>query len=134
EDGPAWQVAPPTLNVNGKGGVTDRVPGQNPALRQLAFHPVIVNNQVLIADHRSVASYHLATGKLRFRYTLADIEAGIDAKVALPRFTLSADHERAYVRLGKPGMGTNEKGASYLVCLDLKDHAVAKLGSERELW
>lgn len=130
EDGPAWRVPLPALNAR------DAPPDRAQASRRAAFHPVIVNHQVLIADHRSVVSYHLTTGKELFRYEskapgLADVVPGIDAKIALPRFTLSADHERAYVTLGKLGMGPNQEAASWLVCLDLKQPDAAK---KRELW
>lgn len=112
EDGPAWRVALPATKE-----------------RKPAFHPIIVNNQVLIADHRSVVSYHLTTGKELFRFVPKGLD--IDARHAAGRFTLSADHDRAYVRLGKPGIGPNDKPASYLICIDLTEPGVAR---ERELW
>src|SRR5207249_4794266 len=98
------------------------------------FHPVIVSDQVLLADHRSVISFHLKTGKELFRFELKgaglrDPGPGIDADIALPRFTLTADRERAYVRLGRLHHGLDARGRprkgsaldepSYLVCLDL---------------
>jgi outer membrane protein assembly factor BamB len=118
EDGPAWRVPLPDL---GKAS-------------RLAFHPVIVHNQVLIADHRSLVSYHLATGKIAFRYVHDDILKEIGTGVTSPRFTLSADGERAYVRLGRPGIGPGRSTPSYLVCIDLTQSGVARSGSERELW
>lgn len=136
EDGPAWRVALPTLNRNAK----ERPPDRFSLVRRLAFHPLIVNDQVLIADQRSVVSYHLKTGKELFRYDLktaglSDPGPGIAASIHMPRFTLSADHERAYVRLGCLSVGPTKEGdrdeGSYLVCLDLTDPAVHK---KRELW
>jgi outer membrane protein assembly factor BamB len=138
EDGPAWRAALPPLSVAGKENLSP--PERGSLLRRVAFHPVIVNHQVLIADHRSVVSYQLTTGKELFRYDLKtagliDVGTGIDAKIALPRFTLSVDQERAYVRLGRPG-ATPKKAAdgddaSYLVCLDLTQPEANK---KRELW
>ncbi len=136
ENGPAWRVPLPTLNRHGK----DPPPDRFSRLRRMAFHPIIVNEQVLIADHRSVVSYHLKTGKELFRYDLktaglSDPGPGIDADMHMPRFTLSADHERAYVRLGRLSVGPKKEGdrddASYLVCLDLSESAVNK---KRERW
>ena len=95
---------------------------------------------MLLADHRSVVSYHLGTGKELFRFDLktaglSDPGPGVDAKILLPRFTLSADHDRAYVRLGplgvRPTKGPAKAEASYLVCLDLTQPHVAK---PRLLW
>ena len=128
EDGPAWRV--PLASYAERGSL----------VRGVAYHPIIVNEQVLIADHRSVVSYHLKTGKEAFRYDLKaaglrDPGAGIDAEVRLPRFTLSADHERVYARLGGLRIGPRKNGeasdASYLVCLDLTEPGKNK---PRELW
>ncbi len=135
EDGPTWRVKLPTLARAGTEPLVERAT----PLRSLAFHPVIVNQQILIADHRSVISYHLTTGKELFRYDLKtagliDPGVGLDAKLLLPRFTLSADQERAYVRLGRHEIGARnleKAGASYLVCLDLTQPERAK---KRELW
>ena len=132
QDGPSWRVKLPVLAKNGS-------PERNLG-RGVAFHPLIVNEQVLIADHRSVVSYHLKSGMEAFRYDLKnaglqDPGPGIDDAVRLPRFTLSADHERAYVRLGGMKVGANKDGdkdeASYLVCLDLTEPGRLK---KRELW
>jgi hypothetical protein len=133
EDGPAWRVALPSLGPKGK----DALPNRDTLRRSVAFHPVIVNNQVLIADHRSVVSYHLITGKELFRFDLKaaglyDPGPGIDKAVKLPRFTLSADGERAYVRLGQMGVTPKKTvDPSYLVCLDLTQPERDK---KRELW
>ncbi|MBI3821700.1 MAG: PQQ-binding-like beta-propeller repeat protein [Planctomycetes bacterium] len=132
EDGPAWRVPLPSLHADGK----DALPDRGPATRRAAFHPIIVNNQVVIADQRSVISYDLTTGRENFHYHskavgLADLPPGVDVKAKMPRFTLTADHERAYVRLGRLGIGPKNDAASYLVCLDLTEPGVDK---KRELW
>jgi outer membrane protein assembly factor BamB len=130
EDGPAWRVPLPALFD---------APERSSLTRRAAFHPVIVNEQVLIADHRSVVSHHLTTGKPLFRFDLKSaklVDPGpIHDEDRLPRFTLSADRSRAYVRLGRLGIGpkiTGDKGQpSYLVCLDLSQPSVDK---NRLLW
>lgn len=138
EDGPAWRVALPPLAVAGKEKPSP--PELGSLLRRVAFHPVIVNHQVLLADHRSLVSYQLTTGKELFRYDLKtagliDPGPGIDAKITLPRFTLSVDQERAYVRLGRlgatPKKAADGDDASYLVCLDLTHPEANK---KREVW
>ena len=139
EDGPAWSVALPSLKLTSKDG--PRPVGSGSA-RRAAFHPVIVNNQVLIADHRSVVSYHLATGKEHFRYDLKaaglhepPLPYGRGSVIALSGFTLSVDHERAFVRLGalklKPKKQIEPTVESHLVCLDLTQPDIEK---KRELW
>jgi outer membrane protein assembly factor BamB len=133
EDGPAWRVKLPSLTKAGRESPVER----GSLTRNVAFHPIIVQQQVLIADHRSVMSYHLTTGRELFRYDLkeaglSDPGPGLDANVAMPRFTLSADDRRAYARLGQYSVGAaNGKSASYLVCLDLTEPAAAR---KRELW
>jgi outer membrane protein assembly factor BamB len=127
DDGPAWRVPLPTLAAMGKEPPTDR----GSLVRRLAFHPIIIKDQVLIADHRSVISYHLTTGKELFRYALPNVAPTLDPTVTMPRFTLSADRERAYVRLGAAGIGPKTDGASWLVCLDLTEPERKK---PRELW
>ncbi|MBI2808401.1 MAG: PQQ-binding-like beta-propeller repeat protein [Planctomycetes bacterium] len=138
EDGPAWSVSLPPLNrpENGKAAPTTR----GSLARAAAFHPVIVGTQVLIADHRSVISYHLTTGRELFRYDLKaaglpDPGPGIDPTVAVPRFTLSADPRRAYIRLGAMTLGAKKEGENaeptWLICLDLTEPAMVK---KRELW
>jgi cellulose synthase operon protein C len=133
EDGLPWRAALPSLAPKGK----DALPDRGTLRRGMAFHPVIVNDQVLIADHRSVVSYHLITGKELFRFDLKtaglyDPGPGIDKAAKLPRFTLSVDGDRAYVRLGRVGVTPKTAvDASYLVCLDLTQPERDK---KRELW
>lgn len=132
EDGPTWRVKLPTVSK-------ETVPDRMTPKRSLAFHPVVVNHQVLIADHRSLVSHHLTTGKEMFRFDLKsarlqDPGAGLVAKVPLPRFTLAADHERAFVRLGRQAIGPRNAEAtneSYLVCIDLTEPERDK---KRLLW
>jgi outer membrane protein assembly factor BamB len=138
DEDPAWRIALPSLASSGR--ATDSPPDRASLARRAAFHPVLIDNQLLIADHRSVVSYQLKTGKQLFRYDLKaagliDPGPGINAKIARPRFTLSADHDRAYVRLGAlvmtPKKEAEKSGATYLVCLDLTQPDKQK---PRELW
>ena len=125
EDGPTWRVKLPALKTG--------------LARGPMFHPVIVRQQILIADHRSVVSYHLHTGKELFRFDLrlaglSDPGPHADVGASSPRFTLTADAERVYARLGPTPMGSRNgerPGASYLVCLDITEPAQAK---NREVW
>ena len=132
EDGPTWRIKLPLLDAAGK-AARHSINGA-----AAIFHPVIVNDQVLIADHRSVVSYHLKTGKELFRYSLKAAgltDLGPDPQIAMPRFTLTADRDRAYVRLGRLGIGPQKDAgkadASHLVCLDLTHPEKEK---KRELW
>jgi outer membrane protein assembly factor BamB len=132
EDGHSWSVPLPVLFA---------APERSSPARRAAFHPIIVNDQVLIADHRSVVSYHLTTGKEVFRYDLkgaglSDPGLYVSDENRLPRFSLSADSQgRAYVRLGRldltPKKAGDKEQVSYLVCLDLTQ---PHLDKKRELW
>jgi outer membrane protein assembly factor BamB len=135
EDGPAWRVKLPSLTPPEKDAPIHR---GTPA-RNLAFHPIIVKDQVLIADHRSVVSYHLVTGRELFRFDLKaagleDPGLGLDARIGLPRFTLSADETHVYARLGRMAVGPKDASkpdASYIVCLDITQPEIAK---KRLVW
>ena len=109
--------------------------------RQPAFHPIIVEDQLLLGDSRSVRSHHLQTGKLLWQYDLqgarlaeADPAELKHAAELSPSYTLSACDDRLFVRLGKQVLRQAEKGDkgldSYLVCLDLHHPCQG----ERELW
>lgn len=126
EDGASWRAKLPSLIAPGKSTAPRRWDLQ----RNVAFHPIIVRDQVLIADHRSVVSYHLRTGEEAFRFELKGAGPGVDGAARLPRFTLSADNERVYVRLGGVKVGPLEE-PSFLVCLDLTEPEKTK---KRELW
>jgi outer membrane protein assembly factor BamB len=134
DDGPTWRVKLPGPGGAGKAADAER---SYPA-RRAAFHCVIVGQQVLIADCRTLVSYQLTTGKEHFRFEVKDVGlAGwrdiadtSDARNA--RFTLTVDRERAYARFGRPGYGpppdkekprkdADKEGPSCLVCLDLTE-------------
>jgi cellulose synthase operon protein C len=137
EDGPSWRVALPSLDSL-KNDKHSTLPRRHESTRRIAFHPVIVGQQVLLADAHSVTSYHLPTGRRLFRYDLkgAGLQDRDDRAGPLPRFTLSADGERVYARLGRQWLGPCKDGdvaePSYIVCLDLAEPDNA--ARARELW
>jgi outer membrane protein assembly factor BamB len=141
EDGPAWRVPLPPVDPPRKDKAGEAAADCGPLTRRAAFYPVVVGQQVLIAGPRSVLSYHLATGKLLFRYDfkaagLADEPAGADRKPPWPRFTLTACGTRAYARFGRPALAPHKDGEadepSFLVCLDIADPGDPS--RPRELW
>ncbi len=100
----------------------DFAPRTGPAAR-LAFHPLVVDTQVLIADTRSVTSYHLLTGQRLFRFGLKGAAAD-DGKPTEGRHTLTAWNGAAFARLGRPTVGTKadddkSTAASTLVAIEL---------------
>jgi outer membrane protein assembly factor BamB len=122
EDGPTWSVRLPSLRDDLDPDELNRVLTPAERARRLAFHPLVVGDQVLIADARSVTAYHLFTGTLRFRFDLADeLMPGLDKLPSSQppdvRYTLSASRDCVYARLGA---GKEEETSSYLVCLEVK--------------
>ena len=140
EDGPTWHVALPSIDPLKK--AKDRhgeLPDRNDPTRRAAFHPIVVGQQVLLADARSVTSYHLPTGRRLFYYDLKSAglpEGRRDRAGPMPRYTLSADGGRVYARLGRQWLAPFKDGdpdePSYLVCLDLAEPGNAE--RPRELW
>jgi outer membrane protein assembly factor BamB len=144
EDGPTWRIALPAIDPPKKGKEKPGLAERHGFVRRAAFHPLIVNQQVLIADAESVTSYHLTTGKRLFRYDLRS--AGIGGHgaersppmppTAVPQYTLTAANGCVYARLGRQRLGPRRENEpiepSYLVCLDLADPADAL--RPREKW
>jgi outer membrane protein assembly factor BamB len=109
------------------------------AARRLAFHPVVVGSQALVADARFVTAYDLRTGKAATWYDAARFVGGIDPSLDLPapldlRYTLTAAEGCVYARLGtqavkdvrpdprpggRPGGAVRDNTESILVCLSL---------------
>ena len=106
-DGPTWRVS----LFSEKDLVP--LPGSK---RPLRFHPVIVEDKVLITDERTVTAYHLLTGKEVFRYDPFAAGPGPGADRANDAFTLTVSKGRIYARLTQP---KRQGGKSYLVCLDM---------------
>ena len=108
--------------------------GQSPAWRgcalfpnptaALSFHPLVVNNQVLIADAQAVTSFDLFTGKQLFRFQVpaGALQDGKTHGVAGARYTLTAWNNLVFARLGSQTIGPdNVAASSELVCLALAD-------------
>jgi outer membrane protein assembly factor BamB len=124
-DGPTWRVPLPTATKvkEGKGAeVADKPLRASPADR-LAYYPLVVGSQVLIANADSVMAYELFTGKQLFRFVLK--EGGPRGQATgTGRYTLTAWNRRVFARLGGQSLGPKgpaEKAdpPSVLVCLDL---------------
>lgn len=138
EDGPTWRVKLPVVPG------LEPPPAPTPREWRAAFHPVIAEGKVLLADARAVVGYELKTGKRLFRYELPAPKAPaveVDGhspdvrRPRRPRFTMTVESGRAYARLGAPAFGPlpprTRAEPSYLVCLDLTDQGGAP---GRELW
>jgi outer membrane protein assembly factor BamB len=130
KNGPAWQFRLGTL----------RPPAAQPLsvaerARHLAFHPIIVGRQVLVADARRVSAFDATTGDEQSWDLARDGERrvneaeGLKVDSALPapadlRYTLTAADGRVYARLGAQGFAPPAKAGaddSYLVCLRFAD-------------
>jgi outer membrane protein assembly factor BamB len=95
--------------------------------RAMAFHPVIVDDYVLVADAHAVTAYALHNGTPSVWYDLAREKEGLEdvgaQKLPAPadlRYTLTVAGERVYARLGPQGISAERDQQSYLVCLNLK--------------
>jgi outer membrane protein assembly factor BamB len=105
--------------------------------RDLAFYPVVAFGHVLVADHRRISAYDLATGRLApGQFDL--VQTGLDLQFKGDairradfgrmdpaftdrhdaRYTLTVDGDRVYARLGFPDISSEpEIAVSRLVCL-----------------
>lgn len=124
-----------------------KTPGMRELSRSLAYHPVIVGDQVLVADARYVTAFDLRTGKRTVWYDL--VRDGAKEALELPSktaaeaglgYTLSVADNLVFVRMGGPVVRppATEKPAgkskpmtrkSYLVCLNQ-----AASGAPRQRW
>jgi outer membrane protein assembly factor BamB len=149
--GPAWRyqidlrrlvtgdwVVPPERDLR---------PGGRPAAaplstvdraRRLAYHPVILGQQVLVADARGVTALDTATGASQTWQLKADDarDPALGAQTPAPpdlRYTLTAAEGRVYARLGVQAPPPPKPGAepdSFIVCLEF-----AEPGHKfREVW
>lgn len=110
-------------------------------MRSLAFYPVAVGDQVVVADARTVTAYHLITGERALWFDIEKKHGELGAKIALPaepdlRWSLTVAGDSLFVRLGAEAVGPikeNAKNAAnetFLVCLDPR----AKVQGDRERW
>jgi outer membrane protein assembly factor BamB len=95
--------------------------------RVMAFHPVIVDDYVVVADAHAVVAYALHNGTPSVWYDLAREKEGLDdvgaQKLPAPpnlRYTLTVAGGCVYARLGAQGISAERDQHSYLVCLNLK--------------
>ncbi|NIL97371.1 MAG: PQQ-binding-like beta-propeller repeat protein [Planctomycetales bacterium] len=134
---PAWRRAIPVAGSRGQqtaAGSSDRKLGGE---SRLAFHPVIVNNLVLIQSGSRIFAYDVATGQPAFggagsgqfypvgETTNADRRLMGRGVLSEPRFTLTVHHSKLYARLGSqatlhPQPVARLRSGNRLVCLDLQ--------------
>lgn len=113
-------------------------PASFPAVKSLAFHPVVLDGRAYIAEAGRIFSFDLKTGDAKVAFdarALPERPVLTDAEYALPNmldadFTLTAHAGRLYARLGNTAMPANAEAngdkspVSFLVVfqpLDLKD-------------
>jgi outer membrane protein assembly factor BamB len=135
-DGPTWRVRLDDGSLLPAEATEPEGPAPSAALaRRLAYHPVIVDKHVLVADARRVLAFDLFTGQLRFRYDLPDNGGPAGKPAAEPglRCTLTAEDGRVYARMGITALTPPKKDpkeeSSFLVCLELKAKE-----KQRERW
>jgi outer membrane protein assembly factor BamB len=108
-DGPTWR-----FNLEQRTRQENAPP--SPAVdaaqaRTLAFYPVIVGHQVLVADARYVTAFDLRNGQSEQWYDAAGHNGGVSpntTKLPAPpdlRYTLAAAGDHIYVRLGAQDIG-----------------------------
>jgi outer membrane protein assembly factor BamB len=138
---PNWRVPKPgptwVRRLDGRVVPRDGEPAPVGSSATLAFHPIIVGDQVFIADARYVRAFNLLTGEAQLWFDLAadgdarnlNVSLKLPAPVGLS-YTLSAEGDRLFIRMGgqriEPPPAAAADGAarkrasldSYLVCLD----------------
>jgi len=135
------RVQPGRPGRNYRGITVTNGPGR--ADRLLAYHPIVLGDQVIVCDDSQILAYNLndrpepgpgaAAGsvKLAWKYPAAALEddpvggpRATRPPVGIPRFTLTAFGDRVYARMGLTGIpayltGRGGLGApSYLVAVD----------------
>jgi outer membrane protein assembly factor BamB len=104
-DGPTWQIG-----LVSEKNLLPRPGGKRP----LAYHPIIFDDKVLVADDRTVTGYQLLTGKPLFRYD--PFGPGVGATPSGTSFSLTASAGRIYARLAKQNDKTEK---THLMCLEM---------------
>lgn len=136
-DGPTWSF---NLERLPREQETTLAPAVNAAqARSLAFHPVIVGHQVLVADARYVTAFDLRNGQSAKWYDVGRFNENGNPNLRLPapldlRYTLTVAGNQAYVRLGAQNIGVEElvpqhrfvpalprlNNETFLACLSLR--------------
>jgi outer membrane protein assembly factor BamB len=134
--GPTW-----VRRLDGRAIPRDGAPAPVGSAQTLAFHPIIVGDQVFVADARYIRAFNLLTGEVQIWFDLA-ADGGVrnlDLSLRLPAaagasYTLSAEGDRLFARMGwqsidsKPAADAPaRKRDTYLVCID-------RLKPRRKLW
>ncbi|MGH7134743.1 MAG: PQQ-binding-like beta-propeller repeat protein, partial [Pirellulales bacterium] len=138
-----WEAALPEMTVaeTSAAAGSRRVAEKRDQL--LSYHPVVVDNLVLVSTLDDVRAYDLATGEPMWvdspeqpyfyklpgeRGELFETSRGGGTAMGAPRSTLTVHNRRVYVRLGSPvtSRSTDSLFAglvkrSHVVCLDLDD-------------
>jgi outer membrane protein assembly factor BamB len=101
------------------------------AARSLAFAPLFVGDQVLVADARYVTAYDLHTGRSTVWFDLAAEHGGANPDLSLPahadlRYSLTLADGCVFARLGTQCLGPDRRAnecESFLACLTIKPNA-----------
>ncbi|HEV3235973.1 MAG TPA: hypothetical protein VGZ25_03230, partial [Gemmataceae bacterium] len=125
-EGPDWTVHLQIAKAPPKEKKADGGQMLSPAAPSLPFYPLLVGDQVLVADGRYVSGFDLLTGERVLHYDLwahtQNAEPSLAAKL-LPEpdssYTLTATKDLIYARLGAQTAGPHksEPRDSYLVCI-----------------
>lgn len=102
----------------------------------LSYHPVLVDDLVLLGHEAAILAFDLSTGEPAWGHRGPEVyrdqlSEPIDAQddpsrsLGVPRFTLTVDDRRLYARMGSAITGFGREAAparrpGYLVCLDLE--------------
>jgi outer membrane protein assembly factor BamB/tetratricopeptide (TPR) repeat protein len=109
----------PSRPFNGRGGMMRGggmyapSPANVPPDRLLAYHPIVIGDQVVVADERSITAYNLnqrpgdgstATAAVAWQHIHqgASVADAARPSYSLPRYTLTAFGDRIYARMGPP--------------------------------
>lgn len=136
-----WEAALPEMTVaeTSAAAGSRRVAEKRDQL--LSYHPVVVDNLVLVSTLDDVRAYDLATGEPMWvdspeqpyfyklpgeRGELFETSRGGASALGAPRSTLTVHNRRVYVRLGSPVTSRSSDSPflvkrSHVVCLDLDD-------------
>lgn len=131
---PHWQVKLPGDPKAKPHKDADPPLGTGAASRALAFHPLVVDGHVLVADAVRVFAYDVITGNPVSEYDLRKtngVPKSLDLRLPSRtdvRYTLSASGNRIYARFGAQTMqASTEKDLAandtWIVCLELKRDA-----------
>ena len=129
----AWEATLPEVAATEATGARRVAEKRN---RLLSYHPVIVDNLVLVNTTEEIRVHNLSDGEAAWgespvAYTLRKREGlmregfrGPSAVVGVPRFTMTVRNRRVYARMGSPLTSRiNESHLfarrNYLVCIDL---------------